>query len=81
MPNADEFGEYNLILHMIFTLHEVDHAQWHTATARHLRFFADQIETKGFKFFHGTGPVVAGRIVNDAGEQGIGRGICEYSER
>lgn len=76
MPNG-EGG--SLKMHAIFHLDDVDRKQWHTATARHLRFLADQIETKGFKFFHGTGPLVSGKIVIP--EQGIGQGICEYSER
>lgn len=71
MPNG-EGG--NLKMFAIFNLHEVDRKQWHIETARHLQFFADQIEAKGLD-------LPAGKIVNDTREQGHGRGICEYNER
>jgi hypothetical protein len=79
MPNG---GGGDLKMQALFNLSDIDRKQWHIATAHHLRFFADQIETKGFEFFHGTGPVVSGRIVNDPRFEGeFGRGICEYNER
>jgi len=71
MPNGDGG---NLKMFAIFNLHDVAREQWHIETARHLRFFADQIETNGLDL-----PV--GKIVNDTQGQGHGRGICEYNER
>jgi hypothetical protein len=65
-----------------FHLDDVDRKHWHIATARHLRFFADQIEAKGLNCPGGN--IVNGffpfeTIVNQ--QQEYGRCIFEYTER
>jgi hypothetical protein len=68
MPN--ERG--TLKLYGLIHLHKFDREQWPIETARHLRRFADLIETKGL---HCPGRIVDEEIVNEHG-----RGILEYDE-
>ena len=63
MPNSDGG---RLKIHAIIHLYDVDRQRWHIEAARHLRFFADQIETNGLDLPYG--------IIKSE------RGYCNYSE-
>lgn len=75
MPNGER---RNLAINAIFYLDDVDRGKWHIETARHLRFFADQIETNGLNRSTGN---IFGSVTSETSEPGHGRGYCEYVEQ
>ena len=71
MPNGDGG---NLKMFAIFNFHNVEPEQWNTEAARHLRIFADYIETNGLN-------LPSGRFENGTLYERHGRSIFEYSQR